>query len=80
MKLKTKIRNIEKRQRENEIAWLESLTDAELDKIAGERDLIVSEWLKTLTDDELLILRDGRPGANKLMDKFNEYQKQNQTA
>jgi len=80
MSLKTKINNLEKRNRPNKAAWLESLSDAELEKIAGERDLIVSSWLKSLSDEELLILRDDRPGAAKIRSQFHEYQKQNQTA
>ena len=80
MSLKTKIKTLEKRQKENKTAWLKNLSDDKLEKIAGERDLIVTSWLGTLTTDELLILRDDRPGATGLREKFNEYQKQNQTA
>lgn len=80
MNLKRKIKTLEERQRENQTAWLESLSDAELEKIIGKSDLIVSSWLGSLTTDELLILRDDRPGADKLRKKFDEYQKQNQTA
>jgi hypothetical protein len=56
------------------------LSDEELNEIAdsGGKDVDFTAWLRTLTETELLILRNGKPNANELKGKFNEYQKQNQ--
>ncbi len=59
---------------------IKSLSDEDLQKLAGKGDDsdCYGKWLKTLTDDEIEIIADGKPGANSLQEQFNEYKKQNQ--
>lgn len=78
MSLKRRIEQIEATQGEKESLWLQSLPDAELEEISNSGKNLTSEWMRTLTDDELLTIRDGKPGVKKLTENFNEYQKQNQ--
>jgi hypothetical protein len=87
MNFRNKIKQLEKRRWENETAWLESLSDAELEKlIEGQPEIphfdeCFDKWIKTLTDNELLIVRENRRGAARLERKFYEYyQKQNKKA
>lgn len=79
MKFRNKIKQLEKDHRRNEREWILNASDAELEALASSRNIspAVTEWLKTLTDDELIILRDGKPGAAKIRSKFNEYQQKN---
>jgi 4-diphosphocytidyl-2C-methyl-D-erythritol kinase len=59
---------------------LKSLSDDELRRIAysGTGSDCYGEWLKTLTDDEIEIIVDGKPGAGALQQQFDEYQKTSQ--
>jgi len=59
---------------------LKSLSGDDLRRIAdsGTGSDCYGEWLKTLTDDELEIVCDDKPGARLLKEKFDEYKKQNQ--
>lgn len=50
----------------------ESLSDAELDRLAGPPDPVFSRWLRTLTDAELDILCSKSP--YELNRRYREYQ------
>jgi hypothetical protein len=87
MNIKNRIRNIERINAANQLAWIQSLSAAELEKIIEQKQLnskfphfdeFFNKWIKTLTDSELLIIRENRPGAARLERKFYEYyQKKN---
>jgi DNA-binding FadR family transcriptional regulator len=75
MNLKRRIEAMEKRNSENESAWLQSLPDEELERIVGVSNLNFTEWLKTLTDEELLTIRDGKRGTVNLMGRYEPEKK-----
>ncbi len=87
MNIKKRIRNIEQIKAANHSTWVQSLSDVELEEIIEQKQLHskfphfdewFNTWIKTLTDYELLIIRENRPGAARLERKFYEYyQKQN---
>ena len=76
MNIKGRINKIETNNARNLNRRLSSLSDEELQNIAdqGGADNSSSEWLKTLTDDELETILYDRPGAEMLIRKCNEYQ------
>lgn len=90
MNIKNRLKNIEQIKSANQSAWIQGLSDAELEEVIEQKQLHskfphfnerFNKWIKTLTDNELLIIREHRPGAERLERKFYEYyQKKNQTA
>ena len=76
MNIKSRIKKIETQNKVNFNKWLTDASDEELERIIRERGGggQYAEWLKTLTDSEIETLRYGKPGANALRRKFDEYQ------
>lgn len=83
MNLKTRLSKLENERSARFRQYLDTLSDDELSALIKEYDEqfpLSAKWFAALTDDELDILRDGRPGAKALERKYYEYKKQNQTA
>ena len=78
MSIISRIKKVETSINSERTNWLNGLPDDELERFAasGGSDPLFTGWLQTLTDDELLTIRDGRLGAKRLLEKFDEYQKQ----
>ncbi len=81
MNLRNRIRKIESLNNQQTTDWLISLSDEELERISGSEaeDKVFTDWLKTLNETELLTVRDGKPNAKALMEKFYEYKNENQS-
>lgn len=79
MNIRSRIRKIEESRVRNFDEWMSGLSNEELEAIANSRgrDETFRGWLETLTDDEVKSLRNGSRDAKQILEKFNEYKKQN---
>ena len=78
MNIKSRIKKVETNNAQIFDDWIENLSDEELERIVvgdgNNNDF--AEYLTTLADTELELIRYGKPDANTIRGKFNEYKKQ----